>query len=180
MFPAKVMLVLKTARAVQKLSWKEQLTSLAEGMEYKNKAELLARLATRSFPLEDLLQEVNAKEDILKSTIFMKLRPTDSMQMIVAVLPKEDSPHIVSLSTLATVILVLRTWSPGKNTIVVLEVKYRSASFAYSESVVQLAEFRGQDEHDVAVGVTQYTFSAQQKERVLMSSATTRTTDGAA
>ena len=36
----------------------------------------------------------------------------------------------------------------------------------------------GQDEHEVAVGVTQYTFSAEQQERVLMSSATTRTMIG--
>ena len=60
--------------------------------------------------------------------------------------------------------------SPGKNTIVVLEVKYSSVFRAYSESVVQWVEFRGQDEHGVAVGVTQYTLSAEQ-ERMLMSSA---------
>ena len=47
-------------------------------------------------------------------------------------------------------------------TIVVLEVKYISASCAYSDSVVQLAELWGQDEHVVEVGVTQYTFSAEQ------------------
>ena len=50
------------------------------------------------------------------------------------------SPCMVSLATLATVIFLSRTWSPGKNTIVVLEVKYSSASCAYSESVVQLVE----------------------------------------
>ena len=54
----------------------------------------------------------------------MKLRPTDPL---VALLPEEDSPHMVSLAMFATVILVSRTWSPGKNTIVVLEVKYSSA-----------------------------------------------------
>ena len=63
---------------------------------------------------------------------------------------------------LATVMFVSRVWSPGKNTIVVLEVKYSSASCAYSDSVVQLVDLRGQDEHEVAVGVTQYTFSAEQ------------------
>ena len=77
-------------------------------------------------------------------------------------LPEEDSPCMVRLVTLETVIFLSRTWSPGKNIIVVLEVKYSSASCAYSESVVQLAELRGQDEHEVAVGVTQYTFSAEQ------------------
>ena len=76
----------------------------------------------------------------MKSTILVKLRPTDPLQTTVALLPEEDSPHMVSLVTLAIVILILRTWSPGKNTIVVLEVKYTSASCAYSESVVQLAE----------------------------------------
>ena len=76
----------------------------------------------------------------MKSTILVKRRPTDPLQTTVALLPEEDSPHMVNLVTLATVILILRTWSPGKNTIVVLEVKYSSASCAYSESVVQLAE----------------------------------------
>ena len=84
---------------------------------------------------------------------------------------------MVSLDTLTTVILVSRTWSPGKNTIVVLEVKYSSASCAYSESVAQWV-LRGQDEHEVAVGVTQYTFSMEEWERVLMSSTATRTMDG--
>ena len=62
----------------------------------------------------------------------------------------------------------------------VLEVKYNSASSAYSESVVQLAELGGQDiiEHEVAVGVTQYTFSAEQQERVVISSAVARTMNG--
>ena len=55
-----------------------------------------------------------------------------------------------------------RTWSPGKNTIVVLEVKYSSASCAYSESVAQLVELSGQDEHVAKVGVTQYTLLAEQ------------------
>ena len=91
----------------------------------------------------------------------MKLRPTDHLQTIVATLLGEDSPHMVSLATLATVIFVSRAWSPGKNTIVVLEVKYSLASRAYSESVAQWI-LRGQDEHEVAVGATQYTFSAEQ------------------
>ena len=68
---------------------------------------------------------------------------------------------MVNLDTLTTVIFTLRVWLPGKNTIVVLEVKYSSASRAYSESVLQLVEFRGQDEHEVALGLTQYTFSAE-------------------
>ena len=92
----------------------------------------------------------------------MKLRPIDPLQTTIALLPEEDSPHMVSLVTLATVMLVLRVWSPGKNTTVVSEVKYSSASCAYSESVVQWVELCGQDEHEVAVGVTQYTFSAEQ------------------
>ena len=57
----------------------------------------------------------------------------------------------------------------------VLEVKYSSAFCAYSESVVQLAKLEGQDEHEVALDVTQYTFSVEQQERVLMNSAATRT-----
>ena len=77
---------------------------------------------------------------MLKFTIFMKLKPTDPLRTTVAMLSEENSPHIISLATLATVIFVSRTWSPGKNTIVVLEVKYSSASCAYLESVVQLAE----------------------------------------
>ena len=83
---------------------------------------------------------MKAKECILKSTILVKLRPTDPLQTTVAVFPKEDSPRMVSLVTLATVIFVSRTWSPGKNTIVVSELKYSSASCAYSESVEQLIE----------------------------------------
>ena len=94
----------------------------------------------------------------------MKMRWKDPVQTTVGMLPEEDSPCIVRLDTLATVIFLSRTWSPGKNTIVVLEAKYSSASCAYSESVVQLAELWGQDEHEVAVGVTQYTFSAEQYE----------------
>ena len=82
---------------------------------------------------------------------------------------------------LATVIFISRMWSPGKNTIVVLEVRYNLASCAYSESVAQWVEFRGQDEHKVLagrVGVTQYTLSAEQQERLLSSSAATRTGNG--
>ena len=58
----------------------------------------------------------------------------------------------------------------------VLEVKL--ASCAYSESVAQCVEFRGQDEHEVLadrVGITQYTLSAKHQERVLRSRAATRT-----
>ena len=64
-------------------------------------------------------------------TILVKLKPTDPLQTTVAVLPAKDSPHIVSLDMLATVIFISRVWSPGKNTIVELEVKYSSASCAY-------------------------------------------------
>ena len=44
--------------------------------------------------------------------------------------------------------------------------------------MAQFVEMRGQDEHEVLpgrVGVTQYTWSAEQQERVLRSSAATRT-----
>ena len=44
----------------------------------------------------------------------------------------------------------------------VLEVKYNPAPCAYALSVVQLVELRGQDVHEVVVGVTQYTCSAKQ------------------
>ena len=77
---------------------------------------------------------------MLKFTKFVKLKPTDPLRTIVAMLPEEDSPRIVSLATLATVMVLSRTWSPGKNTIVVLEVKYISAFCTYSESVEQLDE----------------------------------------
>ena len=70
-------------------------------------------------------------------TIFVKLKPTDPLRTTVAMLSEEESLHMVSLVTLATVMFVSRTWSPGKNTMVVLEVKYISASCAYSESVAQ-------------------------------------------
>ena len=121
-----------------------------------------------------LLQEVKAKECTLSFTMFVKLRPTGPLQRTVAVLPEEDSPRIVSPTLLATVMFLSRTCSPSKNTIVVLVVKYNSASCAYSESVVQLVEFWGQDKHEVAVGVTQYTFSAQQQGMLLLSSAAAR------
>ena len=99
---------------------------------------------------------------MLKSTIFVKLKPTDPLRTTVAMLPEEDSPCMVRLVTLTTLMFLSRTWSPGKNTIVVLEVKYNSASCANSESVAQWIELQGQDEHKVVVGVTQYAFSAEQ------------------
>ena len=71
----------------------------------------------------------------LNSTTLVKLKATDPSQTTVALLPKEDSPHMVNSSTLATVIFRSRTWSPGKNTMVMLEVKYSPASCANSESV---------------------------------------------
>ena len=69
-----------------------------------------------------------------------KLKPTGPLQTMVGGLSEEDFPHMVSLAMLVIVISVARTWSPDKNTIVVLEVKYSSASRAYSESVVQWVE----------------------------------------
>ena len=44
-----------------------------------------------------LLQDVKAKESILYTTIPMKLRPTDPLQTTVALLPEEDSPHMIRL-----------------------------------------------------------------------------------
>ena len=103
-----------------------------------------------------VLQLVKAKDCILKFIMFVNLRPTGPLQTTVALsLSEEDSPLMVRLDILAIAISALRTWSPGNNTIVVLEVKYSLASCAYSESVVQLVELSGQDEHKVAVGVTQ-------------------------
>ena len=84
------------------------------------------------------------------------------MRTTVVLLSEEECPRIVSLDMLAALIFISRTWSPGKNTIVVLVVKYISVSRAYSESVEQWIELGGQDEQEVAVGVTQYTFSAEQ------------------
>ena len=72
--------------------------------------------------------------------IFLYLKPTDPLRTTVAMLSEDDLPCMVSLVTLPTVIFLSRTWSPGKNTIVVSEVKYSSASCAYSESVTQWVE----------------------------------------
>ena len=108
----------------------------------------------------------------------MKLKPTDPLRTTVAILSEENHPCMVRLDMLATLTFMLRTWSPGKNTIVVLEVKYSLASCAYSESVEQLIELGGQDEHGVAVFVTQYTFSVEQREGVLMRSAAMQTMNG--
>ena len=99
---------------------------------------------------------------MLKSTIFVKLKPTDPLQTTVVLLSEEECPRIVSLDMLAALIFISRTLSPGKNTIVVLVVKYILVFRAYSESVEQWIELGGQDEQEVAVGLTQYTFSAQQ------------------
>jgi len=89
------------------------------------------------------LQEVKANEYILKSIILVKPRPTDPLQTTVASLLEEDSSCRVRPATLTTVIFVSRIWSPGKNAMVVLEVKYSSASRAYSESAVQLTNYEG-------------------------------------
>ena len=45
---------------------------------------------------------------------------------------------MVNLDRLATVIFISRVWSPGKNTIVVLEVKYDLVCCTYSESVAHV------------------------------------------
>ena len=87
------------------------------------KCRAAARGQIRYSYFKSLLQEVKANEYILRSTILVKLRPTGPLQTTVALLPEEDFPHMVNLVTLATVIFVSRTWSPGKNTTVVLEVK---------------------------------------------------------
>ena len=120
-----------------------------------------------------LPHKVKAKELILKFPTPVKLKPTDAFQTTVAALPEEDSPYIVKLDMLATVKFVSRTCSPGRNTIVVLDVRYDWGLCAYSESGAQWVEFWGQAEHDVAVGVTQYTSSAVQQ--VLKSSDAIRT-----
>ena len=86
------------------------------------------------------------------STAFMKLKPADPLRTIVAMLSEENSPYIISLDTLATMTLISRAWLPSRNDIVVLEVKYVSASCAYSESVVQWIELEGHKEHEVALG----------------------------
>ena len=54
---------------------------------------------------------------MLKSTIFVKLKPTDPLRITVAMLPEKDAPCMVSLDTFATVIFSSRAWSPGKNKI---------------------------------------------------------------
>ena len=138
-FPDRVMLALFTASAVPLLSWKEQLTSSVYCVDRKNRAKwTVSGGITGSLKIYLLLQDVKAKECILNSTILVKLRPTSPSQTTVALLPEEDSPRMVSLAMLAAVMFLSRVWSPGKNTIVVLEVKYSSASCAYSESVAQL------------------------------------------
>ena len=60
---------------------------------------------------------------MLKSIVFVKLKPTDPMRTTVAVLLEKDSPCMVSLVMFATAIFISRTWSPGKNTIVVFGIK---------------------------------------------------------
>ena len=77
---------------------------------------------------------------MLRSTEFVKLKPTDPLRTTVAMLLEGRSLCMVSLATLATVIFLSRIWSPGKNTIAVLEAKYISAFCAYSDSVAQLVE----------------------------------------
>ena len=73
--------------------------------------------------LRNLLCEVKAKELKVKPVTFVKLKPTDQMRTIVAMLLQDESPHMVSLVTFAAVIFLPRTWLPGKKTIVVLDEK---------------------------------------------------------
>ena len=72
-------------------------------------------------------------------------------------LPEEDPP--CKVSRIGNCNISIKNVVTGKNTIVVLEVKYILTSYAYSESVAQWIKLWGQDEHEVAVGVTQHTFS---------------------
>ena len=66
---------------------------------------------------------------------------------------------MVSLVTLATVIFLSRTWSPDKNTKVVLEVKYSSAFCAYLVSVVQWLLFQNSTVSQEYYEVVQVNFS---------------------
>ena len=112
------------------------------------------------FPVEKYEKAI---EHIWNSTTGTKLSPTDPLQTTVALLFEKDSPHGQSnYIGNCDNISVSRVWAADKNIIVVLEVKYSSTFCAYSESVVEWVEFWGQDEHEVAVGVTQYTFPAEQ------------------
>ena len=86
-------------------------------------------------------------------------------------LSKENPPSIVSLDIMVTLTFMSRTWSPDKNSIVVLEIKYNSGSCAYSDSVEQLIELEGQEEHEVPVAM-------EQREGVLMRSAAMQTMNG--
>ena len=131
------MLELFTASAVAGLSWKEQLTSSAYCVDCKKWAAQTTFRPRVGLVIDCLLQDAKARESILNSTILVKLRPTDPLQTTVAMLPEEKSSCMVSLDMLATVIFISRVWSPDKNTIVVLEVKYNSSSCAYSDSVAQ-------------------------------------------
>ena len=47
-------------------------------------------------------------------TILAKVKPTSPLHTTVGELSEEDIPCMVSLAMLATVILVARTWSPGR------------------------------------------------------------------
>ena len=70
--------------------------------------------------------------------IFLYLKPTDHYeQLFLYCLRKTLHTCMVSLVTLATVTVLSRTWSLDKNTIVVADIKYISASCVYSESVAQ-------------------------------------------
>ena len=93
----------------------------------------------------------------------MKLRPTNTLQtIIVALLLDEGSPHMVTLP-ISTVVSVPRAWAVKRKPQYVVSGVNRSSSCAYLDSVAQLTELWRQDEHEAAVGVTQYTFSAKSR-----------------
>jgi len=107
--PVRVMSVLFTTSAVPLLPWKEQLTSSVHCVDCKSRAAytgIRGKSGTLIVYLKSLLQEVKSKEYILNSTKLVKRRPTDPLQTTVALLPEEDSPHMVNLVTLETVIFV--------------------------------------------------------------------------
>ena len=95
LFPDRVILVLFTTRAVPSLSWKEQLLTSAYCVDCTNRAIRLLATGTPGKVIPKayfILQDVKAKE-FLKSTILVKLRPTNPLQTTVALLPEVGFPH---------------------------------------------------------------------------------------
>ena len=117
-FPARVTLALFTASAVP-------LNVVMKGtvnysVVYSVKSKCSANVPAKGLT-SFLLQELKARKSILKSTMCVKLSPTEPLQTIGTMLPEEDPPCMVSLAMLTTVMFLSRIWSPGKNTIVVSE-----------------------------------------------------------